>query len=143
MKKSLKVVSLILLVLFIVAPVHAAGFAHVAPAPASGWEVVAEFAKLIGALIVLGLSNERGVELLKTFWNFLTAKWGWLSLKNKATFVFAAAVSFFAVYYFGIDVTKYLSVLDGFDPQLLQIVNALLLTLVSNYAHGKIKALSS
>ena len=55
MKKSLKVVSLILLVLFIVAPVHAAGFAQEAPAPASGWEVVAEFAKLIGALIVVGV----------------------------------------------------------------------------------------
>lgn len=138
MKKTLKVFALLFLFLFIVAPAHAAGFAQ-EPAPISGWDIVVELAKLISALLVLGLSNERGVELLKTFWNFLTAKFEWLSLRNKATFVFAAAVSFAVVYFFGVDITKYLSVLDGFDPELLKIVNALLLTLASNYAHGKIK----
>ena len=67
-EKSLKVVSLILLVLFIVALSMPLALRMNRPgSQASGWEVVAEFPKLIGALIVLGLSNERGVELLKTF----------------------------------------------------------------------------
>lgn len=103
-------------------------------------EIVIELGKLLVALLVLGLSNRQGVELLKTFWNFLVSKWSWLSLRNKATFVFAAAVAFVAVQYFGVDITQYLSVLDGFDPKLLEIVNALLIALASNYLHDKIKS---
>ena len=102
-------------------------------------EIVLEFVKLLVELIVLGLSNRQGVELLKTFWNFLVSKAEWLSLRNKSTFVFAAAVAFAVVYFFGVDITKYLSVLDGFDPELLKVVNALLLALASNFAHNKIK----
>lgn len=105
-------------------------------------DILIELGKLLVALLVLGLSTERGVELLKTFWNFITAKWEWLSLRNKVTFIFAAAVSFFVVHFFGVDITQYLSVLDGFDPELMKLVNALLLTLASNLAHDKIKAAS-
>ena len=103
-------------------------------------EIVIELGKLLVALIVLGLSNRQGVELLKTFWNFIVSKAPALSLRNKATFIFAAAVSFAIVQYFGVDITQYLSVLDGFDPELLQIVNALLIALASNFIHDKFKA---
>lgn len=101
-------------------------------------EIVLEFVKLIVALIVLGLSNRQGVELLKTFWNFLVSKASWLSLHNKATFVFAAAVAFAVVHFFGVDITQYLSVLDGYDPELMKIVSSLLLALASNFAHDKL-----
>lgn len=103
-------------------------------------EIVYEFLKLIAALLVLGLSTERGVELLKVFWNFVTQKYAWLSLRNKGTFVFAAAAAFAVSYYFKVDITHYLSVLDGFDPQFLQLINALLLTLAANTAHDKLLA---
>lgn len=98
-------------------------------------EIVIEFLKLLAALLVLGLSTERGVELLKTFWNLLVSKFEWLNLQNKRTFIFAAAVAFTISYFFKVDITKYLSVLDGFDANLLQLVNALLLTFASNYVH--------
>lgn len=106
-------------------------------------EIVLEFVKLLVALIVLGLSNRQGVELLKTFWNFLVSKAAWLSLHNKATFVFAAAVAFAVVQIFGVDLTQYLSVLDGYDPRLMEIVSALLLALASNFAHDKLTANAS
>ncbi len=98
-------------------------------------ELVYEFLKLLVALLVLGLSTERGVELLKTFWNLLVSKFEWLNLQNKRTFIFAAAVAFGLSYFFKIDITQYLSVLKGFDANLLQLVNALLLTFASNLVH--------
>ena len=101
-------------------------------------EIVLELGKLLAALLVLGLSTERGVELLKTFWNLLVSKFQWLSLKDKRSFIFAAAIAFCVSYFFKVDITQYLSVLDGFDADLLQLVNALLLTFAANFAHNKI-----
>ena len=105
-------------------------------------DILIELGKLLVALLVLGLSTERGIELLKVFWNMVTAKWEWLSLRNRLTFIFAAVVAFFVVHFFGVDITQYISVLDGFDPELLKLVNALLLMLASNLAHEKLKAAS-
>ena len=105
-------------------------------------DILIELGKLLVALLVLGLSTERGIELLKVFWNMVTAKWEWLSLRNRLMFIFAAAVAFFVVHFFGVDITQYISVLDGFDPELLKLVNALLLMLASNLAHEKLKAAS-
>ena len=105
-------------------------------------DILIELGKLLVALLVLGLSTERGIELLKVFWNMATAKWEWLSLRNRLTCIFAAAVAFFVVHFFGVDITQYISVLDGFDPELLKLVNALLLMLASNLAHEKLKAAS-
>ncbi len=96
------------------------------------------FLKLLAALLVLGLSSERGTELLKVFWNSITAAFPVVSLQNKRSFLFAAVVAFFITYFFNIDITQYLKVLDGFDPNLIQLVNALLITLISNKAHDAI-----
>jgi len=96
------------------------------------------FLKLLAALLVLGLSSERGTELLKVFWNSITAAFPVVNLKNKRSFLFAAVVAFTISYLFKIDITQYLKVLDGFDPNLIQLVNALLITLVSNKAHDTI-----
>lgn len=101
-------------------------------------DIVIELGKLFVALLVLGLSTERGVELLKTFWNLLVSKFQWLNLQDKRSFIFAAAIAFCVSYFFKVDLTQYLSVLDGFDANLLQLVNALLLTFAANYAHDKL-----
>ncbi len=101
-------------------------------------ELIVGFLKLLAALLLLGLSSERGTELLKVFWNSITAAFPVVNLHNKRSFLFAAAVAFALSYAFGIDITQYLKVLDGFDPNLLQLVNALLITLVSNQAHDKL-----
>lgn len=96
------------------------------------------FLKLLAALLVLGLSTERGTELLKVFWNSITAKFPKVSLYDKRSFILAAVFAFTISYLFKIDITQYLKVLDGFDPNLIQLVNALLITLVSNKAHDAI-----
>ena len=106
-------------------------------------EIFLELGKLLVALLVLGLSTERGIELLKTFWNLLVSKVAWLNLKDKRAFIFAAAIAFGISYLFKVDITKYLSVLDGFDANLLQLVNALLLTFAANYAHDKLPVKSA
>ena len=100
------------------------------------------FLKLLAALLVIGLSSERGTELLKVFWNSITAAFPVVSLYNKRSFLFAAVVAFFITYFFKIDITQYLKVLDGFDPNLIQLVNALLVTLISNKAHDAINKAS-
>jgi len=101
-------------------------------------ELLEGFVKLLIALLVLGLSTERGTELLKVFWNSITARFPAVSLYDKRSFVFAAVIAFALSYYFGVDVVQYIAVLDGFDPQLIELVNALLLTLVSNKTHDKL-----
>lgn len=101
-------------------------------------ELLVGFMKLLAALLVLGLSSERGTELLKVFWNSITTAYPVVSLKNTRSFLLAAVVAFALTYLFGIDITQYLSVLDGYDPNLIQLVNALLITLISNKAHDAI-----
>lgn len=100
------------------------------------------FLKLLAALLVIGLSSERGTELLKVFWNSITVAFPVISLQNKRSFLFAAVVAFFITYFFHIDITQYLKVLDGFDPNLIRLVNALLITLISNKAHDAINKAS-
>jgi len=96
------------------------------------------FLKLLASLLILGLSTERGTELLKVFWNGVTSSYPILSLHDKRSFIFAAVVAFAVTYFFNVDIVQYLSVLDGFDPELLKLVNALLLALVSNRAHDQL-----
>lgn len=96
------------------------------------------FLKLLIGLLVLGLSTERGTELLKVFWNSVTARYPILSLHDKRSFIFAGVIAFTLSYYFNVDLVQYIAVLDGFDPQLLELVNALLLTLVANKSHDKL-----
>ncbi len=101
-------------------------------------EILVELLKLLAALLALGLASEKGIDLLKTFWNMVTAKFPVLNLKDKRSFIFAAAVAFAVSYYFKVDITQYLSVLDGFDPELMKMVNALLLTFAANYMHDNL-----
>jgi len=111
--------------------------------PTGGMQIVLELGKLLVALLALGLSTERGTQLLKTFWNLVVSKVAWLNLQDKRSFIFAAAIAFGVSYFFKVDITQYLSVLDGFDPELLKLVNALLLTFAANYAHDKLPAIGA
>lgn len=101
-------------------------------------ELLGGLVKLLAALLVLGLATERGTELLKVFWNMVTDKFPVLNLHDKRSFLFAALVAVSLSYYFNIDVIQYLAVLDGFDPRLVELVNALLITVVSNSTHDKL-----
>ena len=93
---------------------------------------------LVAHLVVLGFGTERGVQLVKVFLNLLSkqAPWlAWLSFSDSKSFILAAAVSFFVTYYFGLDLSQYLSIFAGFSPELVALVSALLNMLFANKIH--------
>ncbi|MBK8467747.1 MAG: hypothetical protein IPL32_18185 [Chloracidobacterium sp.] len=93
--------------------------------------------EMLIAVFVIGLGSERGTQLVKTFWNLLADKFAPVfSLRDQKAFVLAAVVAFFVTFYFGVDMTQFLNLFDGFDPELLKMVNALLLLFASNKIHG-------
>lgn len=104
-------------------------------------EVVFEILKglllLVLALILLGLGTERGTQLVKEFMRMFSKWVPWLNLVDKRSFILAAAVSFFITYFFDVDLSQYLNLLDGFDPELVKMVTALLTMLFSNAIHDK------
>lgn len=95
--------------------------------------------KLVVALFVIGIGSERGTQLVKTFWNLLADKLApAFNLREKRAFVLAAVVAFFITFFFGVDMTQFLHLFDGFDPELLKTVNAMLLLFASTKIHEKI-----
>lgn len=92
-------------------------------------------AQLLVALLLLGLGTERGTQLVKEFIRLIGTKVKWLNLNSQRSFLLSAVVAFVVAYYFNIDFTKYLPLLDGFDADLMQMINALLLMFASNKLH--------
>jgi len=92
-------------------------------------------AQLLVALLLLGLGTERGTQLVKEFIRLIGTKVTWLNLNSQRSFLLSAVVAFVVAYYFNIDFTKYLPLLDGFDADLMQMINALLLMFASNKLH--------
>jgi hypothetical protein len=89
-------------------------------------------------LVVLGVGTERGTQLVKEFLRLISkqAPWlAWLSFSDSRSFILAAAVSFFVTYYFGVDLSQYLKLFEGFSPELVALVSALLTTLFANKIH--------
>lgn len=100
-------------------------------------EILENLLKTVLLLLVLGLGTERGTQLVKEFLRVVGSKIAWLNFSDKRSFLLAAVVAFFVTYFFGVDVTQYLQILDGFDPNLVQLVNSLLLMFFSNTIHDK------
>lgn len=100
------------------------------------FDLLIELGKVLLALLAIGAASRQGTELIKNFWNMLVVKFPFLSLHDKRSFILAAAVAFAIAYGFGVDITQFMSILDGFDPELLKLVNYLLLTLISNQVHN-------
>lgn len=100
-------------------------------------ELLLGFLQLLGVLLLLGLATERGTQLVKEFLRGLSAWLPFLNLQGRRSFILAAVIAFFVAYFFGVDATQYLKLLDGFDPELVKLVNALLLMFVSNGVHDK------
>ena len=100
-------------------------------------ELLLALLKTVLALLALAASSERGVQVIKTFLNMLTAKLSWLNLSGKRSFLLAAVVAWLVTYFFHIDITSYLHILDGYDPALVTLVNSLLVLLFSNKLHDK------
>jgi hypothetical protein len=95
---------------------------------------------LVLHLVVLGFGTERGTQLVKVFLRLLSEQepWlAWLSFSDSKSFILAAAVSFFVTYYFGVNLSPYLSLFAGFSPELVSLVTALLTTLFSNVIHTR------
>lgn len=101
------------------------------------YELLKGAVMLIVALIVIGLGTERGTQLVKEFLRLFSAKVPWLNLTDRRSFILAAAVSFGVTYYFKVDLSAYLPILDGYDPELLRMLTALLTMFVSNTIHDK------
>lgn len=102
-------------------------------------ELLENIVKTALILLVLGLGTERGTQIVKELLNQIAGKvnWKWLSFSDKKSFLLAAVIAFFVTYIFGVDLTGFLEVLDGFDPELVKLVNSLLLMFVSNGIHDK------
>lgn len=83
------------------------------------------------------MATERGTQLVKEFLRGLSRWIPVLNFQDRRSFILAAAVAFFVSYFFGVDVSQYLTLLDGFDPELIKLVNALLLMFTSNAVHDK------
>jgi len=98
-------------------------------------ELLTGFVQLVFALLLLGLATERGTQLVKEFIKLIGSKVSWLNLNSQRSFLLSAVVAFVVAYYFNIDFTKYLPLLDGFDADLMQMINALLLMFASNKLH--------
>jgi ABC-type amino acid transport substrate-binding protein len=140
-KNLKKFVPILLAVMLIAAvfviPVFAQG--EVPPAETaqdSVLQVVKAFFNLVIALFVIGIGSERGTQLVKVFWNLLADKLSpAFSLRDQRAFILAAVVAFFVTYFFGVDMTQFLRLFDGFDPDLLKNVNAMLLLFASTRIH--------
>lgn len=95
------------------------------------------FLQLLAALLVLGLATERGTQLVKEFLRAIGEKVPFLNFADRRSFFLAAVIAFFVTFFFKVDPTQYLQLLDGYDPELVKIVNSLLLMFVSNGLHDK------
>lgn len=60
-----------------------------------------------------------------------------LNFADRRSFFLAALVAFAMSFVFGVDPTQYLQLLDGYDPELVKTVNALLLMFMGNLTHDK------
>jgi len=99
--------------------------------------LVLGFLQLLATLLLLGLATERGTQLIKEALRALAGLVPWLNFADRRSFFLAALVAGFVTYFFGVDTTQYLQLLDGYDPELVKMVNALLLMFVSNGVHDK------
>lgn len=98
-------------------------------------EVLKGLCLLVVALIGLGIGTSGGTQLVKVFLRELSAKLPWLDLSGSRAFILAAAMAFFVTYYFHVDLSQYLQLLDGFDADLVQLLTAILTMIVSNKFH--------
>lgn len=125
-----------LLSVLLVAPVFAQGATPETPQESISQIVKALF-ELVIALFAIGLGSERGTQLIKVFWNLLADKLApVVMLKDQRAFILAGVVAFFITFYFNVDLTQFLELFDGFDPELLKTLNALLVFFVSTKVHG-------
>lgn len=100
-------------------------------------EILKSLGQLIIALLVFAIGTERGTELVKVFIRFVGEKVPALDFSNARSFTIAAIVAGAATLFFGLDVTQYLTWLDGYDPIVVDLVNTLLITFVSGKLHDK------
>jgi hypothetical protein len=91
--------------------------------------------KLLLALIVLGIGTERGTQLFKEFLRAVGEKFPIFNFKDRRSFFLAAVVAVGVTYFFKVDLTQYLTLLDGFDPSLVKIVTSLIIMFFSNVTH--------
>jgi len=100
------------------------------------------FLKVLVALVIYGLSSERGVQLVKVFLaqvnEWLKNKAPWLMIKDKKSFLVAAVVAFVLAFYGKVDLNQYVNLLNNLDPQLVQAINALLLLAGMTKAHDSL-----
>lgn len=101
------------------------------------WTILSRLGVTLVVLLALGLGTERGTQVIKEFLRELAKRVPWLDFRDRRSFLLAAVVSFFVTYFFGVDATEYLELLDGFDPELVRMVNALLLLFFSNQIHDR------
>ncbi len=142
MKQIKKFVPVLLAVIVIAAVFVVPAFAQgITPPPVeSAQDSIVQVAKalfeLVIALFVIGVGSERGTQLIKVFWNLIADKVApAFNLRDKRAFILAAVVSFFIAFYFGADMTQFLHLFDGFDPELLKTINAMLVFFVSTKIH--------
>lgn len=88
-------------------------------------------------LLAIGAASERGTQLIKEFLRALGTAVPFLDFADRRSFFLAALVAGALVYLFGVDVTSWLHILDGYDAALVDIVNSLLVLFASNLAHDK------
>lgn len=99
--------------------------------------IVLEVVKVLIALLALGFGTERGTQIVKELLRFIGAKFPVLDFSNSRSFILAAVVAFSVTYFFGVDLTKFLPILDGFDARLVEMITALLTLVFSNKLHDK------
>lgn len=100
-------------------------------------DILKGLGELVIALLVFAIGTERGTELVKVFIRFIGSKVAWLDFRNARSFAVAAVVAVLVTFFLGFDVTQYLTWLDGYDPVVVDLVNALLLVFASGKIHDK------
>ncbi len=95
------------------------------------------FLQMLVGLLAIGAASERGTQIIKEFLRVLGAAVPVLNFADRRSFFLAALVAGAFVIMFGLDLTQWLPILDGYDPALVDIVNTLLVLFVSNLSHDK------
>ncbi len=94
---------------------------------------------ILVALIVLGLFNERGTQLVKQILKLIPHPW--FKIEGDKTFILCGVLSILAAFLLKIDVTHYAKMFDNMGTFMPKLVNALLLMSAANTEHNVFKSL--
>lgn len=104
--------------------------------------IVAEVFGALVAIFLIGVADERGIQLIKNLLRMMEKQIPWLAImRDSRTYVLATIVTLVVCYAFGVSVTRLiptLQVIFSGDPFLELIVNTALVLGSATWSHDKI-----